>query len=66
VDRTYCSVSTCGGDVSEGKESRLLRAGSLIIVCAAVLTGGCLYALAARGLRIGEFRALTAALRAGG
>ena len=41
------------------------RTGSLIIVSAAVLAGGCLYALAARGLRIGEFRALTAALRAG-
>ncbi|NUW35758.1 murein biosynthesis integral membrane protein MurJ [Nonomuraea sp. SMC257] len=36
--------------------------GSLAVVCAATLTGACLYALAARLLRIGELTALTAGL----
>jgi putative peptidoglycan lipid II flippase len=60
---TIAALAAAGTAWALGPATGTAWAGSLVTVCTAAAAGGALYALAARGLRITEFKALTAALR---
>lgn len=60
------ALAAAGAAGTVGPATGTAWTGALITVGAATIAGGVLYALAARALRITEFRSLTAALRIGG